>query len=108
MEKNCNPVPKKLFDTRWSARHDSIHDLNQNYKSILNLLLNFVHDENEKPLTRTEALSLSKKLQKFETMFLTVIWSKLLERVNAVSKNLEALIKPYFRSSSFRITCNIY
>ena len=83
-------MAKKRCNTRWSARHDSIHALNQNYKSILNLLLNFVHDKNEKPLTRTEALSLSKKLQRFETRFLTVIWSKLLERVNAVSKTLES------------------
>lgn len=88
-KKNCSSVPKRLNDTRWSARHDAVHALNKNYKFIQNILTNLAQDEHEKPLTRSEALSLSKKMETFKTMFLTIIWSKLLERVNATSKILE-------------------
>lgn len=85
----CDLLPKRLSDTRWSARHDATRSLNQNYKHIYDILVKFSQDENEKPLTRNEALALVKKMKKFETTFLTVIWSKLLERIDATSKTLQ-------------------
>jgi len=59
--------------TRYNAVHLLHHILNKNYKSIQNILMNFAQDENEKPIIRSKALSLSKKMKIFETMFLIII-----------------------------------
>lgn len=89
LAQKVNPTPKRLSDTRWSARHDSVHALFVNYKSIIDVLSTFVNDESEKPISKSEASTLLKNIENFEFVLLTIIWSKILERINAVNLALE-------------------
>ncbi|XP_043484549.1 zinc finger MYM-type protein 1-like [Leptopilina heterotoma] len=89
LKENCKTVPKQLSNTRWSARHDAVSVLKKEYGLIQDVLFNFSSDLNEKTLARSEALGLFKNMEIFETFFLTIVWDKLLERINATSKALE-------------------
>ena len=40
--------------------------------------------------TRYDAEGLSKKMEKLETIFLTILWNEILERVNITSKVLQS------------------
>ncbi|XP_013777554.1 uncharacterized protein LOC106462200 [Limulus polyphemus] len=81
---------KKISDTRWSARSDAILSLKQGYHDIKNALLDIAVAENEKPVAKVEAKAPSKKFEKYENAVLTVLWNRLLQRMNAVSKSLQS------------------
>lgn len=89
LSEKCKFSLKRLSDTRWSARYDAVFALYLNYKSVVEIFSNMAQDNNEKPKTRSEALSLGNKMGEFETVLMTVMWPKILGRVNATSKSLE-------------------
>ncbi|GBL90280.1 hypothetical protein AVEN_130380-1 [Araneus ventricosus] len=80
---------KRISDTRWSARADAVAALNLNYKEIQKSLIEIGEHANEKPVYKLEAKSLARIFDEYETALLTVIWDKLLQRINSVSKYLQ-------------------
>ncbi|GBN66677.1 Zinc finger MYM-type protein 1 [Araneus ventricosus] len=80
---------KRISDTRWSARADAVAALILNYKEIQKSLIEIGEHANEKPVYKLEAKSLARKFDEYETALLTVIWDKLLQRINSVSKYLQ-------------------
>jgi len=83
-------LPKRLSETRWSARADALRSLEQNYESLRLVLINLSSDEQQTGETRREASALVKKLNKFE---IDGIYDHLLEhniRVNETSKLLQS------------------
>ncbi|GBN46869.1 hypothetical protein AVEN_137499-1 [Araneus ventricosus] len=80
---------KRISDTRWSARADAVAALNLNYKEIQKSFIEIGEHANEKPDYKLEAKSLARKFNEYETALLTVIWDKLLQRINSVSKYLQ-------------------
>lgn len=80
---------KKICDTRWSARADAILALRKGYKEIQQALNTICQSEEEKPTARTEAKGLIKYFEKYETALLTILWYKLLTRLNCISKALQ-------------------
>ncbi|XP_067130448.1 zinc finger MYM-type protein 1-like [Centruroides vittatus] len=80
---------KPICDTRWSARSDAVKSLKENYEEIKHCLRHFSSNIDEKPLTRSEAADLHKKLDTFEYVLLLTIWEKILERIDASNKTLQ-------------------
>ncbi|XP_025406135.1 uncharacterized protein LOC112680300 [Sipha flava] len=68
--------------TRWSARDDACHSLSENWNNIVQALHKISNNINEKRSTRSEAVSLLKKINSLETVFMTIFWTNILERVN--------------------------
>lgn len=90
LAKNNTPVVKSLSETRWSARTDAVKALAKGYKDIQASLKQLSEDPTVKPACRFEAQSLETKFQNFETSFLLVMWSDILERVDKCSNNLQS------------------
>lgn len=67
-------VVKRLSDTRWSARADAINALSEGYLQIQEALSRLSEDPKQDRDTANEARSLNKKLDKLETVFLTILW----------------------------------
>lgn len=82
---------KNLSATRWSARDDACHSLFKNCDNIMDALYKISNNKNEKPSTKCEAIGLLKKLKRFETAFMTVFWTDILERLNKTNKKLQSV-----------------
>jgi hypothetical protein len=65
-------LPKRLSETRRSARADALRSLEQNYKSFRLVLIKLSNDDEQSGETRRGASALVKKLNKFETAFMTI------------------------------------
>ena len=83
-------VPKRLSETRWSARADAVNSLNSNYHVYLEVLQQIAEDPLQQKATQVEANSIIKALTKLETGFLTAFWSCVLNRTNMTSKHLQS------------------
>lgn len=81
---------KRLFTTRWSARADAVLAIKNNMTEVKNVLLTLSEDDHQKVLVKIEARALAEKIDRFETCLITVIWDKLLQRINTTSKSLQA------------------
>ncbi|KAB0805389.1 hypothetical protein PPYR_02359 [Photinus pyralis] len=80
---------KRVIDTRWSARADAVSALKLNYAEIKNVLHDLSTDEREKPVGKLEAKKLKESFDLYETALMTVLWDKLLQRINSVSLSLQ-------------------
>ena len=83
-------APKRLSETRWSARADALNSLNSNYRVYFEVLQQIAENPLQKKATQAEADSIIKALAKLETGFLTAFWSCVLKRTNMTSKLLQS------------------
>ena len=67
-------VVKKLWDTRWSARHDAIRALAKGSVPIKESLDELAEDEEQTVQTRQDAESISDKLHALEYAFMCLFW----------------------------------
>jgi len=84
-------VVKRADGTRWSARHEACDSLYQNYDGVMRSLSLLEEDDFEKATTRCEAAGLRRQLDRFETVFMTVMtgmqfWSVLIAQVKSFKK----------------------
>jgi hypothetical protein len=78
---------EKINDTRSCAR--AILDLKEGYNEIKNALLDITTAGNKKFLANAEAKIFSKNVRQVKkNAALTVLWSRLLQRMKSVSKSL--------------------
>lgn len=82
---------KSLSATRWSARDDACHSLSKHWNNIIYALYKISNNINEKPSIKSEAVGLLKKINCLETVFMTIFWTNILERVNKTSKKLQSV-----------------
>ena len=82
---------KRVSDTRWSARADAVRAIKLGYTHIKEALAEICDSKEEKKTTIVEATSLMKKMEKYETALMTVIWNTILQRINATSKSLQSV-----------------
>lgn len=80
---------KRIADTRWASRADAVSALKTNYQIIKEVLIQISMSDNEKPMSKLEAKKLSEYFNEYETALLTVLWDKLLQRINSTSKSLQ-------------------
>lgn len=81
-------VLKKVCPTRWEARHESIYSLKVRFIDVLKALTNifltsFKNDE------KNLSLSLKRKLESVEFVFLLCLWEQILKPLHGVSKSLQ-------------------
>ena len=83
-------VVKCLSDTRWSAHFDAVTALRGGFEKIQDALDALAVDADQEWNTRREAEGLSKNTEKLDTIFLTILWNDILERVNKTSNILQS------------------
>ena len=83
-------VPKRLSDTRWSARADAINSMAENFEAYKKVSQTLADDSLQKKDTQSDAESLVKAMNKLETCFMTVFWNTILKRINQTSKTLQS------------------
>ncbi|KAF2888436.1 hypothetical protein ILUMI_17738 [Ignelater luminosus] len=89
-------------DTRWSARADTIRAIINGFNKIKSALQKLEEDVSQKRLTRIEARGLYDKMKSFEFCLTTVLWNKVLNRINATSKSLQEI------TANLNIVCILY
>lgn len=82
-------VIKCLSETRWSARASAVTALHSGYINFFEALLSISEDRDQSNETRREALSISKKMQKLETVILTEVWSDVLSKINKTNISIQ-------------------
>ena len=90
---NCEsrlPVPKRMSDTRWSARADATSALHKSYSVILNVLENIAEDTDVKAECRQQANGLLLTMKKLETGIMVVLWDQILQRFQMTSAALQS------------------
>jgi hypothetical protein len=85
---DSNLVPKKLSDTRWSARADT-KALSVGYSCFRNALEKLINDNSQKQINKMEAQSLVNSLNKLEIAIICEIWNDILQKFNATNKSLQ-------------------
>lgn len=84
-------VVKGLSSTRWAAHARATKALRLNFRNIHDTLNKIAEDENQKSAARDEAKSLAKKMNRFETAFLAIIWDTVLQRCEITSRALQTV-----------------
>lgn len=80
---------KALSSTRWSAHARATKAIRLNYRNIHRTLSEIEKDDTQNAVTRGEARSLAKKMERLETAFMTIVWDKILQRFQPVSAALQ-------------------
>lgn len=80
---------KSLSATRWSARYEAVHVLNQYFDEIIETLIIIEEDIDENAITRQQAKGIRIQMERLETAFMQIFWHFLLSRFNAVSQRLQ-------------------
>uniref|UniRef100_A0A8C6LVK5 TTF-type domain-containing protein n=1 Tax=Nothobranchius furzeri TaxID=105023 RepID=A0A8C6LVK5_NOTFU len=88
-EHNIKYTYKSLSTTRWNCRADSTKALKVNYRSIRDILAKISLDRDEKTQTKLEAAALVSKLDKLETVIMTLLWDRVLHRFKATSDQIQ-------------------
>ncbi|KAL4132816.1 hypothetical protein QTP88_009908 [Uroleucon formosanum] len=82
---------KNLCPTRWSSRFSVCKSLKIGFKGVLNSLKSIALNLDQKAGIRHEAESMYKKIDTLEFSFMIALWTSILERFDATSKNLQRI-----------------
>lgn len=74
-------VVKSLSETRWSARSDATKAFSLNYEEIRQTLIDITLSERQPSNAVNEAKSLVKKLNRLETVLMSIIWNDILQKI---------------------------
>ncbi|KAL4120597.1 hypothetical protein QTP88_013262 [Uroleucon formosanum] len=85
-----SPTLKRASGTRWSCRHNACSAFINSWKEFMETLKDIENNTSEKPTNRRKAAGLKNKLSKFESVFMAVFWTSLLERFDKTSKMLQS------------------
>ena len=80
---------KRVTGTRWCERADATKALSYDYSSFQKALSVIAEDVKQKPETIHEVECRLQDLPKKKTAVMSVFWTVILERCNAVSKSLQ-------------------
>ncbi|KAL4085032.1 hypothetical protein QTP88_027870 [Uroleucon formosanum] len=83
-------VVKRASGTRWSCRHNACSAFINSWKEFMETLKDIENNTSEKPTNRRKAAGLKNNLSKFESVFMAVFWTSLLERFDKTSKMLQS------------------
>lgn len=94
LQENLRPghkIAKRATGTRWSRQYDACSAFSSSFKEFMEVLENIEKNECEKPENRRKAAGLRKNFSKFESAFMGVLWTAILERFHKASVNLQAM-----------------
>nr|CAH7746205.1 unnamed protein product [Callosobruchus chinensis] len=80
---------KSLSTTRWSARHDALRALQEEWPAIIRALEALQNDTGQKSSTRAEARGLLSRLNRLETAIMAKLWGTILSRLHKVNKYVQ-------------------
>lgn len=92
LQENLKPghkIAKRATGTRWSRRYDACSAFADSFKEFMEVLENIEKKESEKPENRRKAAGLRKNLCKFESAFMVIFWTAILERFNKANLSLQ-------------------
>lgn len=84
------PILKRLSDTRWSARADATKALLCGFITIKQVLEDIFNNVDQKAECRNKAYGLVSTMNKLETGIMTIMWNRILERLQATSASLQS------------------
>ncbi|XP_074031441.1 zinc finger MYM-type protein 1-like [Leptinotarsa decemlineata] len=87
--KNTTLTTKSLSTTRWSARHDALRALQEEWPAIIRALEILESDTDQKANTRAEAKGLLSRLNRLETAIIVKLWGTTFFRLNKVNKYVQ-------------------
>ena len=99
---------KKLSSTRWSACADATKALHRGYGIVRNVANEISQDTTEKAECRSTAKGIYETMGKLETGIMVILWSKILERFNLTSVNLQYANLDLNRACSMYDSLNKY
>ena len=79
-----------MSGTRWSANADAVKALKSYCKIVLKTLHLISTSENENATTKHKGGALFSKLKKIESALMTIIWEKILQRMDSISKTVQS------------------
>ncbi|XP_060845960.1 zinc finger MYM-type protein 1-like [Rhopalosiphum padi] len=93
---NLKNIPNSMFvknlcPTRWSSRYSVCKSLKIGFEAVLSSLKTIALNIDQKTSVRHEAESLYKKIETLEFSFMIALWTPILERFDATSKNLQRI-----------------
>ena len=88
--KSPSPLPKRMSDTRWSARADATSALHKGYSIIMNVLEDIAEDTDVKSECRQQARGLLVTMKTLETGLMIILWDQILERFQKTSVSLQS------------------
>ena len=94
-------VLKKLSNTRLSARSDAVLALKEGYKYVKEVLIKIYNNESEKKIIINEAKKLANILDQYDTTLITVLWNRILQRINTTSLSLQSVDRNLFNEIKF-------
>jgi len=68
-------VVKRVTGTRWPNKYKACSALTTSFKSLMGVLHHIEDNASEKPENRSKAAGLRKNLNKFESVFMAVLWT---------------------------------
>ncbi len=84
-------VVKRVTGTRWSSKYNACSAFTASFKPLMDVLNHIENNESEKPENKRKAAGLRKKLNKFQSVFMTVFWTAILERFDKTSAHLQVV-----------------
>ena len=84
------PLPKRMSDTRWSARADVTSALQKGYSVIMNALEDIAEETNVKAECRQQATRLLQTMKTLATGFMIILWDQILQRFLKTSVSLQS------------------
>ncbi|KAL4090352.1 hypothetical protein QTP88_025209 [Uroleucon formosanum] len=89
-------IPNSMFvnnlcPTRWSSRLSVCKSLKIGFKGVLNSLKSIALNLDQKAAIRHEAESMHKKIDTLKFSFMIPLWTPILERFDATSKNVQSV-----------------
>lgn len=81
---------KRHVETRWSSHYEVLKDIKHTYQAVMKTLETIIHEENDGDIV-SKASGLLACCQTFEFVLCVVIFEKLLETTNILSKTLQSV-----------------
>ncbi|XP_050056114.1 uncharacterized protein LOC126549783 [Aphis gossypii] len=83
-------VVKRATGTRWSSRYNACSSFKNSWEEFMETLNDIENNNSEKHINRRKAAGLKNNLSTFESVFMAVFWTSLLERFNKTSTVLQS------------------
>jgi len=83
-------VVKRATGTRWSSSYNACSSFKDSWKEFMETLNDIENNNSEKHINRRKAAGLKNNLSTFESVFMAVFWTSLLEQFNKTSTVLQS------------------
>jgi hypothetical protein len=83
-------VVKRATGTRWSSRYNACSSFKNSWEEFMAILNDIENNNSENPINRKKAAGLKTNFSTFESVFMAIFWTSLLEQFNKTSTILQS------------------